>query len=219
MRSVSAAFQTALEADSTASLVTLVEIDTATPIRRALWPQDVVFGGVTYTADGGAHSEIRSDIEYNRPGMTLTLQNVEDASGSTLPWSTVLADGTINGVSVAFRVVSTALLSDASAVIQETDWTISGWSLEPNKAIFSLGSPHDALALEVPTRPIGAVTCALKYKQGACTSTSGKETCGKTLQDCRERFGDLLGLFTGIQLPIRMGPSFPFYPKNARRRR
>jgi len=210
LRSVSAAFQTALEADQTAELVTLVEIGTTPASYIAFWPQDVTFGGNTYTADGGAHSEITSDIEYNRPGMTLTLQNVEDASGAVLPWTGALSSGTINGVEVTFRIVSTALLSDADAVLMDAKWYISGWTLKTDQVIFKLGSPHDALTLEVPTRPLGAPTCVWKYQVGACTSTSTRPSCPKTVQGCSERYDEEA---------LRIGPSFPFYAKNARRRR
>ena len=211
LRSVSAAFQTALEADATAVLVTLVEIATTPAIYRAAWPVDVTFGTTLYEADGIAHSEISSDVEYGRPSMTLTMQNVEGNDGATLPWSTLLKTGNINGTGVTFRIVSTALLSDPLAVIQETNWTISGWTLEPSRVTLKLGSPHDALALEVPTRPIGGTTCGLNYKQGACTSASTLGTCNKTLSACRQRFG--------ADEALKFAPSYPYFVKSTRRAR
>jgi len=209
LRSLSAAFIAVLEAEYAPDLITLLTINTPTPIRRAWWWRDVTFGGVTYTADGFAHSEVVQDIEGRPPAMTLEMQNIERDDGTNLEWSTLLAAGDINGTEVQMRVVSESLLSDADAVISETDWTISGWQLAPRGVVFKLGAPIDALSITVPTRPLASPTCWWKYKQGACTSTSALESCAHTYGDCSKRYpkGE----------PLRIGPSSPLLTVGHRR--
>lgn len=211
MRSLPASLIAVLASDTATDLITLITIDTATPIARALWWRDVTFDGVTYTKDEFSHSGVSQNIEGSPPAMTLTMQNIESDDGTALEWSTILATGDINGTQVQIRVVSESLLADATAVIRETDWTISGWRLVPKGVTFQLGAPIDALSITVPARPLSSPTCWWKYRQGACTSTSDKGDCRHTYGDCVQRYekGE----------PLRIGPSSPLASAGLRVRR
>ena len=204
MRSVPTAFQNVLEAPQVFDVVTLVKINATTPIYRALWESNVTFDGDTYMADEGAHSQISADLGGERPGMSLTLQN---ADGN---WSTYLASNDLNGVEVEFKIVAEQTAGDSTAVLNETDWYVSGWRMDGQALTLKLGSPHDALAFTVPSRPLVSPTCFWKYKVGSCTSKSSQPTCDKTVAACRARFP--------TSEPLRIGPSFPFVSRARRRR-
>ena len=203
---------TALAQGEIADLVPLLSFEAATPIRRAAWSRDVTFGGNVYTADNFAFSELRQGIEGERPRVELSIQNVADvATGAAQPWTTYLGGTDLNGTEVVLRlVVLSVSASDATAVIAEERWYVSGWTWDRETARFGLGSPHDALALETPTKPLGSRTCGWNYQQGPCLSQATAAECPKLLVDCGVRFE------TDAKLPF--GPSFPFLTSGARRR-
>lgn len=184
----------------------LVEICTTTPIRRAFTlGSDVSYGGYTWTADNGAHGEIRHTTEGERPVLELSIQNVRDSSGNAVPWSTYLASSSLARVEVKFYTVdSTFGLLDS-----QTNWFVAGWSLDGQYMRLRLGGPTDALAFEVPNFPLSDKTCGWArlglYRRHPCNSESTKTTCGGTVVECMERFPS--------GQPIRFGPSFPFYSR------
>jgi hypothetical protein len=214
LRSVSAAFQTLLDADEAVDLVTLVSIATTTATRRALNWSNVTWQSNLYYADIGAFGTIRNSLEATRPRFELSLQNVVDAEDGTtpLPWSSYL-DGSLRGTEVTLSLVATSLLADEDAVIQESRWYVSGMSIDRQWARLGLGSPHDALAFAVPRIPVGGKTCWWRYGEGPCTNSaaaSGYDDCGHTWNDCVKR--------TPSGAPAPFGPSYPFMTKQGRAR-
>ena len=206
MRALSAGLVTELSKSIVSALIPLVEICAPSPIYHALHGANVSFGGHVYVATMGAFSEITEDTEGNRTGAALQLQNV-DSGGVALPWSSYLQSVDLNGVQVKLHVYS----SPADDAITIRRWYVSGWSIDREFVRIRLGSPHDALAFEVPTKPIIAPTCSWRYQGQACASTSALKTCDKGIEDCRKRFAD------GATLTI--GPSWPFYSTATRKRR
>jgi hypothetical protein len=212
LRSVSAAFQSLLEAEQATDLVTLVSIATTTPIRRALNWSTVTWQTNTYYADVGAFGTVRNSLEATRPRFELSLQNVVDAEDGTtaLPWSQYL-DGSLRGKEVTLSLVATSLLADSEAVIQESRWYVSGLTVDRQWIRMGLGSPHDALAFAVPRIPVGGKTCWWAYQKGPCTNReaqNGHATCGHTWNDCVKR--------TPVGKPAPFGPSYPFMSKQGR---
>lgn len=215
MRSLPSAFVTELErtsADGPAKLVTLVEIRTATPIRRALWSTDVTWSGDTYYADTGAHSEVTEDTEGSRGGMTLSFQNVRNPETDAVrPWSTLIGtDGTdLNGYEVRIRKVATATIADTDAQVPYLRWYVSGGTVDRQWARIKLSSPHDAFAFAAPGPSLVSRSCRWNFKQGPCSSADGRDSCGKTMQECLARFPE--------GGPLAFGPSFPFVTSTIRR--
>lgn len=201
-----------LAGETQTTLAVFVAIDAATPVRRVSVGRSLSLDGNTYTPDDFAFGEIRQSVAGERPGLELSFQNVEHPStGAALPWSTYLAADPLNGSEVTITLASTGELADTAERISERRWYVSGWTLDRSRVRFRLGSPHDALAFEVPTRTLGGRRCGWTYKHGPCTSTSNLTTCPKDIAGCVARFP------AGATLPF--GPAFPFLTLDARRRR
>ena len=150
-------------------------------------------------------------VEGRRNRIELSIQNVKHPSTEAeRPWSTYLAANDLNGTQAELRIVAISTIADASAVIQELRWEISGWAIDEEFVRFGLGSPHDALRFVTPTHSLGSRICGWDYKVGPCNSVSTKEVCNKTMTDCLARFAD--------GAVIAFGPSFPFMTNTTRRR-
>lgn len=209
MRSPSSSFVTALAGTALTDLAVLVTIHADTPIRRTRWATNLTFDSNTYYADGLEFGEIRQGIEGERPRVELSIQNVvHPTTAAARPWSTYVQSNQLNGLKVTITLVMVSLIADTDAKIEETNWYISGWTLDRQWIRFGLGSPHDALAFEVPRVPLGGQTCWWTYKRGPCNSTSSKKACDKTLASCAARFP------AGNKLPF--GPSYPLLTRITR---
>lgn len=215
MRDLPSSLTTLMASDS-CTWITCVEMQFASgTIYRALWSEDVSFDSVTYTHDIGSFDELKFGTQSTRSRFVLSLQNTADVDdGAALPWTTTTSSEALNGTPVVFRFVEESLLADTDAVILDEGWYVSGYEIDAPFIRFGLGSPHDALAIEVPRLPVGSKQCgwaANSYKQGPCTSTSPLKTCGGTLADCMKR--------NDPKKPLPFGPSFPFMSRQSRGRR
>lgn len=152
MTAPSAAFLALIDDRGIDSLVVLAEIalPDGTVLFRALHPFYVTFGGQEYVPDNGAFEALRQTIDEDAPSFRITFQNIADVeTGDPHPWTDLEASlGTFNGTAVTIRVVSRDLLADADAKLETGPWYVSGYELDRDAVVLSLGSPFDSLALE-----------------------------------------------------------------------
>lgn len=197
------------------SCLNLVEIiGGVIPIRRAFRAggTNPVFQGETYWADAGGHTEFNQDTEGKRQGLTITLQNLANAeTGESGPfWSQAFPVLDLNGAEVRLIIVPLELIDVPNAYIEEKFWVVSGYEVANKMLSLRAASPLDLFVYDIPRVPVVSPTCGWRYKEGPCNSVSDKPDCPYTLTGCVGRFP------AGAPLPI--GPSWPLFQKNTRKR-
>ncbi len=209
MRDLDAAFVASLAdagADDFAFLVTIQHPKLAT-LYYALETRTITWGPTnarqTYIANRGEWGIIRNQLDQEPPGVTLSLQNLDDTWTNIIHGSSNL---NLNGALVDLVIVRigidpTDASTSAKSMIAETTWTVSGVVMTDDAVTFSLGQRFNVLGYDLPGPSLGGLFCRWQYKSPECGSFSALRTCNKSLVDCRARFPD------GV--PLRFS-EFPF---------
>lgn len=200
MKDVSAAFLAALPADAIKGAVRLVTIDfgddadlDGTKIVRRVLRKGVDFvwsgadgDGNTYIAENGEFGSIDTNINLEAPFYVLSLQNLKHPVNDTVrPWSVLRNTVDMNGKIVEIRIVLGGLATQPS--LDHVEWTLSGFRLRGEYALFNVGPPHDVYSHKSPEITVAGGVCIYGYKDEDCGSTSELPDCAFTLTDCLER--------------------------------
>jgi phage-related protein len=153
--------------------------------RYAFGPNDVTWSSLTWTATAGAHTDAQESAQREAPTLRLSMQNLDGVLGKLV--DPLVGGKDPRGRRVVIREVTEADIADASSV-RSTTYVIDSVQCGRTAVVFQLGSPY-ALVVMVPSRTVGSVRCQWVYRDRYCGSTSTLKECGKTLADCKMRFG------------------------------
>lgn len=192
MRSPASEFLTTIAADAMAPIL-LVELQSSTVVRYALYPTDVVFNSNTYSATDGDLGAIQENSDGKAPTTTVTLQNLDRVMRAWLD----AADQ--RGIDVVLTVVFADNLDDADAALS---WTYELDSYNyGNEAVELALVPSTMLdGQPIPRRKAQGWYCPWSYKGTECAYLGTLKTCQFTYADCKahfapdpRRFGGFIG--------------------------
>lgn len=201
MRSLAAGYLALLTSDAL-DLVVLVEIQragTAAPLRYAIDTEDRTWNGETWTSTSGAFGEVQESAEREIPSLQMVLQNADGVLGPLVHPGSGGED--LRGRRCIVRQADRRLLDgpDPSALVVEWTFFVNAYSFVGREAVaFELGV-FPAEVRDVPDRTLQGLRCRWIYKGPHCGYAGTLPTCARTVDACRQRFGEE---------PIRFG-GFP----------
>lgn len=155
----------------------IVEIDDSTTTYWAIYPEDVTFGGQTYTSIPAA-IETQTDTNQGRiEGLTVHVAN------ATREVSAYVENAQLLGNTVTRRIVWADTLGDANAY-QDWDYRIDSISVTDQVASFSLGRSN-LMAVSLPQQRFIRNRCRFVYKDARCQYPSDEFT-KSTRQDLKD---------------------------------
>ena len=201
MRTLAADFLALLTSDAL-DLVVLVEIQragAAAPLRYAIDTEPRTWNGLAFAATSGAFGEVQESAEREIPSLQKAPERVDRVLGPLAHPGSGGED--LRGRRCIVRQADRRLLDGASPSALVIEWTffVNAYSFVGREAVaFELGV-FPAEVRDVPDRTLQGLRCRWIYKGTHCGYAGSLPSCAKTIDACRQHFGEE---------PIRFG-GFP----------
>lgn len=158
-----------------------LDLDGASYLRLAAYPEDITFHGNTYTAFPAVIENIKENSQGKFDTLNVSVANIDRTI------SAYVENNSLLGRDVTIKIVSKDYLSDSTAYLDFT-YRINKIHVSSEVATFELG--HENLYLmNIPRQRYIRTKCRHAYKDSHCGYTGSKLSCDYTLDGpngCRE---------------------------------
>ena len=163
-------------------LLTFINRNETITIRIVNNPDDIVFGGNTFTAFPFKIDTITESQKGELPSIKLTLSNVDRVIEGYIEQDPDLG----SGWSVHIDIVHESALTNSTAEITY-DFVTTSVTSDAKSAVFTCGL-RNPLREQFPRVRMLPNACQNTFKKGGCTYAGADTECAKTLSACRQKF-------------------------------